>query len=240
MFKHLTVKGFFPHWFTRRILNQTKDIIHKNDIYKWLSAQDTYTLHKRAIRNFPRLHYNVSGLDSVWECDLSDLSSISESNDGYAYLLFVIDVLSKFLWVEPMKNKTSPATVEAFKKIFAKSNNRRPGTIQSDRGLEFMGGETQNFLKSMGITHREASNPDIKASIVERVQRTIKEKMFHFLTHQNTKRYIDVLQDIVKSYNVGYHTSIRMAPVSVTYGNAQLAWQNIQKKFPKVLKFKIS
>lgn len=221
----------------RRILHKTKNIVDKNNFYKWLSAQDTYTLHKRVLRKFPRLHYNVSGFDSVWECDLSDLSSISEYNDNYAYLLFVIDVLSKFLWVEPIKDKSSLTVVEAFKKIFARSKNRKPDTMQSDRGGEFMGNETKNFLKGMGIQHREASNPDIKASIVERVQRTIKEKMFRYLTHRNSKRYIDVLQNIVQSYNDGYHTSIKMAPSAVTIYNAHLAWQNIQKRF-KPIKYK--
>ena len=49
----------------RRILNKTKNVVDKSAVYKWLSAQDACTLHKRVVRNFPRLHYNVRAMDVV-------------------------------------------------------------------------------------------------------------------------------------------------------------------------------
>ena len=199
-------------------------------MYKWLAAQDTYSLHKKVTRRFPRLHYNVSEIDSLWEADLTDLSSLSRYNDNYSYLLFVIDVLSKYLWIEPVFDKSARTITKAFESIFERSNNRRPAAIQTDRGGEFIGRHTLNYLDSLKIRHREAANPDIKCSIVERVQRTIKEKMWRYFTHRNTKRYIDVLQDFVQSYNNAHNSSIKMKPVDVTYDNSAQVWRNIKSR----------
>ena len=77
----------------------------KNKIYKWLRAQDSYTLHKPVHRKFQRLHYRVNEIDSVWEGDLIELCSLKSYNDEFSYILVVIDVLSKYVWVEPLKDK---------------------------------------------------------------------------------------------------------------------------------------
>lgn len=65
-------------------------------INEWLQKHDTYTLHKPIRKKFPRLYYNVTGLDQLWEADLIVLTSLKNYNDNYAYLLVVIDVLSKY------------------------------------------------------------------------------------------------------------------------------------------------
>ena len=36
--------------------------------------------------------------------------------------------------------------------------------------------------------------------------------MFRYFTKKNTRRYIDILQDIASKYNASYHRSIKMAP----------------------------
>ena len=64
--------------------NKTKDV------QEWLSAQDTYTLHKVARKRFPRNPYTLTNIDDVWEADLADLTSLVKYNNGYKYLLNVI------------------------------------------------------------------------------------------------------------------------------------------------------
>ena len=94
-------------------LNTATTKENKKKIYDWLSNQDTYTLHQPIKRRFPRLSYNVSNIDDVWKCDLLQLTSIKDYNDGYCYILVVIDVLGKFAWVEPLKDKTARNVAEA-------------------------------------------------------------------------------------------------------------------------------
>ena len=67
--------------------------------------------------------------------DLADMQSHAKENDGYRYLLVCIDVFSKYVWVIPLKNKTGPALVTAFKEIL--ESGRKPQKIQTDEGTEF-------------------------------------------------------------------------------------------------------
>lgn len=197
------------------------------DVYDWLTQQDAYTLHKPVRRLFPRLYYDVGNIDDVWEADLVDLRSLRSYNDNVAYLLMVIDVLSKYAWVEPLQDKTVHKVTLGFKRIFERSGGRQPVYLQTDRGKEFLGNELQNFLKERDIRFRVASNPDIKASIVERLNRTIKERMWRYFTHKNTHRYIDVLDKFVDAYNNATHSTIKMQPAAVTLHNADIAARNM-------------
>lgn len=66
---------------------------------------------------------------------------------------------------------------------------------------------------------------------MERVNRTLKERMWRYFTHRNTKRYVDVLQDIVKGYNNTRHTGTRLVPAEVTMLNASIARKNLLKRY---------
>ena len=209
--------------------------IPPNKIYDWLKTQDTFTLHRPVRHNFPRLHYNVSNIDDVFEGDLADMQSLKSYNDGYTFLLVVIDVVSKYVWVEPVKNKTNKVITAVFSKIL-KSSGRKPVTFQCDSGGEFTGREFQKFLKEQNIRFRKTRDPNVKAAIVERFIRTLKSKIWRYFTFANTKRYIDILQDIVRGYNNSIHSSIKMTPASVTLKNAHIAVKNIRNKYKPVVR----
>ncbi|KAK3907379.1 Putative uncharacterized transposon-derived protein, partial [Frankliniella fusca] len=86
-----------------------------------------------------------------------------------------------------------------------------------DKGKEYINKTFQKFLKENNITYIHTHNPDIKCSIVERWQRTIKSKLFKRFTHTEQYRCVDgLLDDIVDAYNHTYHRSIKMRPVDVT------------------------
>lgn len=205
--------------------------ISKDEILNWLNTQDTYTLHKPARKYFKRRMYNVSGVDDVWEADLIDVRSLSTYNNGYTYLLSVIDVLSKFAWVEPLKDKTSVTVANAFKHILERSGSRAPRVLQTDRGKEFVGSPFQKLLRKKDIIFRVARNPDIKAAIVERFNRTIKERMWRYFTHSRSKCYVDVLPKLISSYNHTKHSATKFAPYNVNNKNASEAFANLQKRY---------
>jgi hypothetical protein len=64
------------------------------------------------------------------------MDSLSEYNNGFKYILTVIDVLSKYAWAEPIKAKTGENLVKAFEKILKKG--RKPERFHTDKGTEFM------------------------------------------------------------------------------------------------------
>ena len=198
---------------------------------EWLEAQNSYNQHKNVRRRFPRRVYNVRNFDDLWEADLMDLRSLKTYNNGVSYILIVIDALSKYAWAEPMFNKTSKSVANALARILSKSNNRKPVCLQTDKGKEFLGREMQDFLGENKINFRVARSPDTKAAIAERLIRTIKEKIWRYFTYTKTRRYIDMLQKIMESYNQSKHSATRMTPASVTLANAAEARRNIQQKY---------
>ena len=184
-----------------------------NQVKSWLQKQNTYTLHKPIRRKFARRKTVVGGIDYQWQADLADLQSLMKDNDQFRYLVCVIDVFSKFAWVVPIYNKTGSSLIQAFKTIL---KDRKPKALQTDKGSEFKNKEFQKFLKAQHIHFFTTENPETKASIVERFQRTLKTRMWKYFTHAKTRRYIDVLDDLVHAYNHSVHRSIQVTPASVT------------------------
>ena len=162
-------------------------------------------MHKPSRRNFKCNKIYASEINSLWEANLAFVQDVAKVNDGVNYLLVVIDVFSKFLWVRPMKNKTAHSLLQAFDSIL--SEKRKPEKLRTDKGTEFINESFQQYLKKQGIQFYMAMNKP-KAAVVERVNRTLKSKLYHYFTGVNSLHYIDILQDIVDSYNNMYHRSI--------------------------------
>ena len=85
--------------------------------------------------------------DDIWEADLVDLRAIKSYNNNYTFILVVIDVLNKYVWVELLRDKSCTNIVSAFQRIFSRSNNRIPVILQTDKGKEFVVSKFQNFKK---------------------------------------------------------------------------------------------
>lgn len=183
----------------------------------WLKSQDTYTLHKPVVRKFKRNQTRTTGINVQWQMDLVDMSHLSKHNDGYKFLLTCIDVFSRFASVVPILNKTGTKVTEGFKAILAERRTK-PYVIQTDLGKEFYNATFQTFLKENDIKHFSTYS-ETKASLVERFHRTLKARMYRYFTYTRSHRYVDVLQDLVYSYNHTVHTSLKMRPVDVTYQN---------------------
>jgi transposase InsO family protein len=148
-------------------------------INEWLMKQDAYTLHKPMCHHFKQNRVIIGGIDQQWQMDLADMQSMQKFNDGYCYLLVCIDVFSKYAWVVPLKNKTGPTLVEAFKVIL--SSGRKLKKIMTDQGTEFLNKHFRALMKEEDIELYNTYN-ETKASIVQRLIRTLKTKMWHYFT----------------------------------------------------------
>jgi hypothetical protein len=62
-------------------------------------------------------------------------------------------------------------------------------------------------------------NEETKASIVESFNRTLKTKMWKYFTHRKTLSYVDVLSEMVASYDHTVHRTIGIPPAEVTWAN---------------------
>ena len=193
----------------------------------WLRGQDAYTLHKTARKRFPRRKTIVAGIDEQWQADLIDLSRLKSQNKGHTFVLTVIDVFSKQARALPLKNKSAASVTGALARIFEEAPRGPPRVLQTDKGKEFTNKEVQSVLKKNGVRFFVTENDDIKAAVVERFNRTLKERLWRYFTAYGTYTYLEVLPELVRSYNGSYHRSIGMAPNQVSLDNQEDVWQRL-------------
>ena len=224
-------------------LSKLKQVVKPKDkskVHKWLIKQDAYTLHKPVRKNFLRNPYTPNNIYDVFEVDLVDLQSLSKHNDGVKYLLNLIDVFSKQAYSEPLINKTGKSITTAFSKIL-KQLKQTPLVVRSDRGKEFLNTTFQDLLKKTKIEFQICRNPDVKCSVVERFNRTLKTKMYKYFTYKNSYRYIDVLQDFLTAYNNTVHSTTGKAPSKINETNVLEVWRrmNSHRQKQKPVRFSV-
>ena len=215
---------------------KTDPSITLNNVKDWLKQQHVYTLHRPARRKWRRNRIYVSYIDEQWEIDLIDLKIYSAQNNEYNYILVIIDVFSKYLFAFPTKTKTALEILMIFKELF---KNRKPTKIRSDRGGEFDNRIFREFCEKNNVIYFTTEDKEIKCAVVERVNRTLKSKMFHYFTLKGTRKYVDVLPQIVNAYNNTIHRSIKMAPADVTIEDESTVYFNLygnEEKEPKKTK----
>ena len=99
--------------------------ISRPKVVGWLQKQPGYTLHRPARKTFRRNRVFVNGLDQQWQADLADVQKLSRWNRGYKYLLTCIDVLSKYAWVVPLKQRLDLVWWLLLKRYSSKDANQR-------------------------------------------------------------------------------------------------------------------
>ena len=189
-------------------------------------------LHKPIIRKFEKRKLHAAFKDNIWGVDLADMQLLSKYNKGIRFLLCAIDIFSKYAWVVPLKDKKGISIVNAFQ-IILKQSNRKPNKIWADKGPEFYNTYFKKWLRDNDIVMYSTHNEG-KSVVAERFIRTLKSKIYKYMTSISKNVYIDKLDNIVDGYNNTYHTTIKMKPIDVkdnTYINANKETNNKDPKF---------
>ena len=187
--------------------------------------------HKPIIRKFEKRKVYSTFKDNIWGVDLVDMQLLSKYNKGIRFLLCVIDIFSKYAWVVPLKDEKGISIVKAFQ-IILKQSNRKPNKIWIDKGSEFYNGYFKKWLRDKGIVMYSTHNEG-KSVVAEKFIRTLKSKIYKYMTSISKNVYIDKLNDIVDEYNDTYHTTIKMKPIEVKDNTHINTSKEINNKDPK-------
>ena len=189
------------------------------------SQQLADELHKPITRNFQKRSVISNGIDDIWAADLVEMQKFSKWNKGIKYLLMVIDVFSKYGWIRGLKDKKTETVSEAFDDIFERG--RQPKMLWTDKGSEFISKHFKDFLKKKDIKLYHTENEE-KSSVVERWNRTMKNKMWKMFSVNNNTIYADKIDKLVNDYNNTRHSSIKMNPVEASKKkNEKTVWSNL-------------
>ena len=201
----------------RQLVRSIIGLKHKLGMGAW-SSQLADELHKPVRRRFEKRHVFAKQIDDIWAAGLVDMSSFSRSNEGYKFLLPVIDVYSKYGWIVPLKNKSGKEVASALAKLFKIAV---PSRLWTDKGTEFYNQHVRRVLEANNVTLYSTENEET-SSVAEQWNRTMKQIMWKYITANNTNKYIDELQNMVDKYNTTYNRSIKLTPLSLSLPNLPL------------------
>ena len=170
-------------------------------------------------------------IDNIWGADFADMQLISTFNKRIRFLLCVINIFSKYVWVIPSKNKKGTTITNVFQNILDESNCK-PNKIWVDKSSKFYNRSMKSFLQNNNVEMYSTNNEEISV-FLERFIRTLKNKIYKYMTSISKNVYIDKLDDIVNKYNNTYHSTIKMKPVDVKSSTYIDSSKEINNKDPK-------
>lgn len=191
-----------------------------NDIKRLLA----YELHKPARRNFIRRAVISRGFDDLWQADLVDMTPYAAENNNIKFMLTIIDTYSKYAWAVPIQTKSASHVTSAMSRVFDASH-RIPRNLHTDDGKEFFNRDFKKLMQTHNINHYSTYS-HLKASIVERWNRTLKTKMWREFSYRGSHKWLDILDGLVNTYNNTKHCTIQMKPADVSRATQIAAYKN--------------
>ena len=151
--------------------------ISRRQISEWLSHQEINQLYHPSKGKPKSIKSSMTTPNTILAIDLVNMEKFEVK--GFKYLLNCIDMGSRFVYSQAMKNKTDVEVLKAFKKIYTQSNIR---AIRSDNRSEFINNKFVDYLEKNKIKQilSEPNKPQSNG-MIERANSTIKELIQNLL-----------------------------------------------------------
>ena len=170
-------------------------------------------LSKQINLKFQRRPVITYGKNDIWGADLLDVNKFRTTNKNITFLLVVIDIYSRYIFIEPLKNKTALSVLDAFKKI-----GETPKNLWVDEGKEFYNKDMKAYCieKNINMYHTYSG---LKSVYAERANRTLRDMIYKYLKLNKTKKYN--IDEIVKEYNNKVNRTTKQTPHDIYYGDKE-------------------
>lgn len=146
-------------------------------------------------------HITATFPNDWWQFDIFDLSRYEKNNDGYKYIFACVDVFTRKAYLEPMKNKDSYASYEAFSKILQRSGVK-PHAMLSDQDRAFLQGAFEKFANKENIVLNTNALKDHHAmGIIDNYAKRLKGILTKIFLRQGNTDWVDILQKVVDVEN---------------------------------------
>ena len=189
--------------------NYNRPDITKKDVVEFLKTLDSQTFHGQVCRRYMRLPIKVSSPGLIIGVDFCDMNSfIMQYNDNYRYILVILDMFSRKVELTACKNKNSINYLAGLKSYLCNNARLNYRKIFSDEDQAFLSKSANRFYKKNKLVRYNVKNRKFKNSIVERFIKTMKQYLFRYFTHNNTYKFIDILNTFQKKYNSTPHRGL--------------------------------
>ena len=210
----------------------------------YLQSKNSYNITLGSRKRFKRLKYIAAKLNFNFQADIAYMTKLNEydlppHNNNVKYLLVIQDILSRFIYVYPLKTKSSSEVCLKFEHFYKTIPNISL-QIFTDRGSEFKG-KTSNFFKKNNIQHYFGQNDLIKASMAERAIRNLKQLIWRYVEYTKNLKYIDTLPKIVQTMNSNVHSRLGFAPNEITSAHVPYIFEKLHTFTPpEIPKFMVN
>ena len=167
-------------------------------------------LQKPMNRKFNKRKVRSPFIGNIYSGNLGDMKFIIKFHKRFRLLLRAVDIYGKYAWVIVLRDKKGILITDTCQKILGECN-RKAGKIWVDKGSEFYIRPMKSWLEK-SAREMHLTNNKRKSAIAERFIRTIKNKIYKYMTSISKNVYIDKLHDIVNKYNNIYHSTIKIKP----------------------------
>ncbi|KAK2722808.1 hypothetical protein QYM36_003117 [Artemia franciscana] len=189
----------------------------QQEAQKFLEKQESHTLHRRSVK--PK-HFRKTIALYPFEIAQAALMSLDGSyakhNAPYKFLLVIIDIFLRKLFVKPLTSKHGSEVAKQLEQVFSEQTFKK---IHIDTGKQFLIPSVKKTLEKYQIELYH-THSHLKATIVERSIRTLCSHLSAFCTHFNTFSFVTRLDLTVSQYNNSPHRSLgNLAPNQVILQN---------------------
>lgn len=191
------------------LIKKFKHQFPEKDIAEWADKQENITRFAPAAKRFPRQTVFAHLFNDILMIDLAFMLKFAKWNKNYKYFAVLTCCLSRFTYVFKLKTKKSDEVIDQLKKLFKKI---KPRILASDFGGEFNSKRYLDFLKSANVEDWKLKNTETKACLAEVRIKLIKSRIYKYMAANNTKVWIDHIDDAVRNLNNTYTKNIDMSP----------------------------
>ena len=183
----------------------------KEEAERWLLKQPLYQIYLPAPKYVPRPNASMSLFTKPNDLHQSDLLSLPHDKfkkKTYKYALNIMDVASRYKRSYQLTTKNSKEVAQAFQWIYENTPLTFPITLIVDDGKEFYGDVTKLMEKYDVMIQRGDPSQHHSQEIVERVNRTLADRLFSYQYHKelddppkSNREWVSRLQNVVSALN---------------------------------------
>lgn len=201
-----------------RQVKESHPSITKKQVKDFLDNQESYQITKRTPP--PKQFQSITAPYKGYNFQIDLLIYSNYEVDKYKYILVVVDTYSRFCVCRPLTNRENPTLVKALQSVFDEMKIV-PERVNCDN--EFNTTLINDFWKKHKIrVYYSDPNEINKNSIVERLNRTLRELLHQFrVASQGKRKWYKYLPDLVDNYNNNTHSTIKEKPIDVWNGTAK-------------------
>lgn len=210
----------FYKYVSTKYINITRD-----DINKYLSTKGFYQMsqsitkriNKPIISKYP---------NQMWGIDLIDMNEYIKSNMKWRYIMTVVDIFSRKVFLTKLKLKEAIQTRNSLEQLI---NNVgvSPNYLLSDNGNEWLG-EFSEYCKDNDIKQifTRSYSPEANG-VVERMNKEIRKIIKAFFIRNGNQQWYDILDKVADNKNATFNSTVKNTPNTI--------WSPDKEDIPRTL-----